>query len=147
MPTRDSTTALLRSDTRTVTIDAAPEHVIAFVAEPGNLPAWAVGLCRGIRRAEEPGKWIVTTRKGEMPIRFVTNEQLGTIDFYFTPGPGAEAVAFSRVVPNGTGAEYVFTQFQPTGMPDELFDAQVHALAEELQVLRALIHARAACRT
>jgi hypothetical protein len=147
MPTGLSTSTVLRSDTRTVTIDAAPDHVIAFVAEAGNLPAWAVGFCRAIRPAEEPGTWIVTTAQGEMPIRFVANEQLGTIDFYFTPAPGAEAVAFSRVVPNGTGAEYIFTQFQPTGMPDEVFDAQVHALAEELQVLRALIHARGACRT
>jgi hypothetical protein len=57
-----------------------------------------------------------------------------------------EAAAFSRVVPNADGAEYVFTQFQSAGMPGEMFESQVTALVDELQVLRALMRARAACQ-
>jgi hypothetical protein len=129
-----------------VTIDAPATVVFAFLADPENLPRWAVGLCRAIRRdTEEAGRWIVTTAQGDLPIRYVTDSERGTVDFYLSPAPGLEAAAFSRVVPNGEGAEYVFTQFQAPWMTDEVFERQVHALIEELQVLRGLIQARTAC--
>jgi hypothetical protein len=139
-----------RSDTRAVTIEAAANDVFDFVADPENLPRWAVGFCRSIRRDREAGagaseRWIVTTAQGDLPIRYVTDRELGVVDFYLSPAPGAEAAAFSRVLPNGDGTEYVFTQFQARGTPDVVFEGQVRALVEELQVLRSLIRARVAC--
>jgi hypothetical protein len=83
--------------------------------------------------------------QGEVGIRYVTDRALGVIDFYLSPAPGVEAAAFSRVLPSGRGAEYVFTQFQGPGVPDEAFTGQMAALGEELHVLRALVRARAAC--
>ena len=90
---------------------------------------------------------MVATASGEISMRYETNESAGTIDFRFSPAAGVDAVAFSRVVPNGHGSEYIFTQFQLDAMPNEVFEGQVRALVEELQVLRALIQARSACRT
>jgi hypothetical protein len=90
---------------------------------------------------------MVTTATGEVAIRYELNQAAGTIDFRFSPVSGLEASAYSRVVPNGDGAEYTFTQFQFAGMPNDVFEGQVRALADELQVLRGLIHARNACRT
>ena len=84
---------------------------------------------------------------GEVAVRYVTDRDLGTIDFYLSSAPGIEVPAFSRVVPNGDGAEYIFTQFQVPGISDDVFEAQVSALKEELIVLRAIMHAQAACRT
>jgi hypothetical protein len=133
----------LRSDTQAVSIDAPAEQVFDFVADPENLPTWAVGFCRAICRAGDG--WLVTTAQGEVGIRYVTDRALGVIDFYLSPAPGVEAAAFSRVLPSGGGAEYVFTQFQGPGVPDEVFAGQVAALGEELHVLRALVRARAAC--
>jgi hypothetical protein len=142
-----SDVATMRADTRTVTIDAPADQVFDFVADPENLPRWAVAFCRAIRRADEPGaeRWIVTTAQGEVPIRYVTDRTLGMIDFHFAGPSGLEDVARSRVLANGAGAEYVFTQFQAPGMSDEIFEGQVRALVEELQVLRGLIQARAVC--
>ena len=134
-----------RSDTQSVTIDMPPSHVFAFIADPENLPSWAVGFCRGIRRDAAAGQWIVTTTQGDVPIRFVTLETAGTIDFYFTPAPGVELAAFSRVIPNGAGSEYIFTQLQSMGMSDEVFEGQMRALAGELRVLQGLLQARATC--
>ena len=134
-----------RPDTQSVTIEVAPSHVFAFLAEPENLPLWAVGFCRSIRQDTGADRWIVTTTQGDVPIRFAALEAAGTIDFYFTPVPGAELAAFSRVVPNGDGSEYIFTQFQSSGMPDEVFEAQVRALTGELRVLQGLLMARATC--
>jgi hypothetical protein len=136
----------LRSDTRAITIEAAAKEVFAFAADPENLPRWAVGFCRAIRPdLGTPGRWIVTTAQGDVALRYVIDAAFGAIDFYLAPAPGVELPAFSRVVPNGEGAEYVFTQFQSPGMPDDVFEGQVRALVEELQVLRGLIMARAAC--
>lgn len=139
-------TGTTRSDTRSVTIEAPPRAVFRFVADPRNLPYWAVGFCRSIRR-DEQDRWLVTTASGEIAMRYETNEPAGTIDFRFSPADGIEVTAFSRVLPNGHGSEYVFTQYQFDGMPNEVFEGQIRALEAELQVLRGLIHARAACRT
>ncbi|MBI3402258.1 MAG: SRPBCC family protein [Acidobacteria bacterium] len=132
-----------QTNTQTVSIAASPTHVFEFIADPETLRLWAVGFCRRIRR--EGATWIVTTAQGDMPIRYETDRGRGTIDFYFSPAPGVEIAAFSRVVPNGNGAEYVFTQFQAPGMPDAAFAAQVSALTEELRVLSSVIRARAVC--
>jgi hypothetical protein len=140
---KNSTT--LPSDTKAVNIDARPDDVFDFLADPANLPQWAVGFCRSIRRDGE--RWIVSTATGQVGIRYVTDRVLGVIDFYISPGPGIESAAFSRVLPSGDGAEYVFTQFQTPGMTDEVFDGQVQALVEELHILQGLFRARGACST
>ncbi len=133
----------MRSNTQHITINVDHRTLFEFLADPNNLPRWAVGFCRAIRR--DGDHWFVQTSQGEVAVRYVTHADLGVVDFYLSPAPGIEVDAFSRIVPNGDGAEYVFTQFQAPGMPDEAFEAQVSALKEELVVLRALMHAQAAC--
>lgn len=133
----------MRSNTQHITINVDRRTLFEFLADPNNLPRWAVGFCRAIRR--DGDHWFVQTSQGEVAVRYVTHADLGVVDFYLSPAPGIEVDAFSRIVPNGDGAEYVFTQFQAPGMPDEAFEAQVSALKEELVVLRALMHAQAAC--
>ncbi len=85
------------------------------------------------------------TTGGEVPIRVEADAARGTIDFHMAVAPRGEAIAYSRVVPDGAGAEYVFTQFQGPGMPDEVFAAQRAALAEELALLPILFRAQLAC--
>ena len=133
----------MRTDTQTVTIPASYERVFAFLAEPANLPRWAVGFARDIRRNGDG--WIVATGHGEMPIRYETEPRYGIVDFHLMPAPGVDAVAHSRLVANGDGVEYVFTQFQTPGISDEMFQGQVAALKDELEVLRVLFRAQAAC--
>lgn len=133
----------MKSNTEHVTINVDPRHLFAFLADPSNLPRWAAGFCRSIR--QDGDRWFVQTPQGEVAIRYVTDPGLGIIDFHMAPGPDIEAASFSRVLPNGDGSEYVFTQFQTPGMPDSVFEAQVRALKEELVVLKALMHAQAVC--
>jgi hypothetical protein len=128
----------MRSDTQTITIGAPAKEVYAFVAEPGNLPRWAVGFAREIR--PEDDHWQVRTGSGaEVRLRFRTDAELGIVDFVMEPAPGVVAVAYSRVLPHGDGADVVFTQQQTPGMADDSFDAQVAALGHELTVLKALL--------
>jgi hypothetical protein len=88
-----------RADTQAVSIPASSDEVFRFLADPENLPRWAVGFARGIRL--DGVQWIVATQQGELPIRYESDATRGTIDFHMTTAPGVEAVAFSRVVPNG----------------------------------------------
>ena len=127
----------MRSDTRSVTIDAAPRAVLGFVADPANLPRWAIGFAKDVRF--DDGRWVVGTGRGEVGLSVDVDERSGTVDFRMEPGPGVEAVAYSRVVPNGTGAEYVFTQFQQPGTPDEVFGQLGETVAHELVALKALL--------
>ena len=127
----------MRSDTQTVTIDAHPQDVLAFVGDGGNLPRWAIGFATSVRPSG-PG-WIVTTSQGEVPTTVDVDEGTGTVDFRMRPAPNLEATAFARVVPNGAGAEFVFTQLQQPGMPDEVFDQLAAAVGHELVALKALL--------
>jgi hypothetical protein len=133
----------MRTDTQTITLPVSADEAFAFLARPENLPRWAVGFARGFRR--EGDGWIVETAQGEMPIRVAADAAQGTIDFHMRLAQGLEAVAYSRVVPNDSDAEYVFTQFQLPGMADEVFAAQRAALAEELGILPILFRAQVAC--
>jgi|SRR5687768_10214981 len=126
----------MRADTRCVSIEAPPAEVFKFVADPANLPRWAVGFAKSVR--QQAGAWLVQTAGGEFRLRVAADASSGVVDFWISPAPGLEALAASRIIPRGPGAEYVFTQFQAPGMPDEVFDASVRALQHELAVLKAI---------
>lgn len=132
----------MRTSTHSITIAARPEDVFAFVADPEKLPTWAIGFAKGIRR--ENGGWLVRTGSGqELPIRVDADTERGTVDYHMSLAPGVEVPATTRVVPNGDGAEYVFTMFQPPELPAEVFEAQIAELARELVVLKA--HVESSC--
>jgi hypothetical protein len=127
----------MRSDTQSVTIGARPRDVLAFVADGANLPRWAIGFAKAVRSSGPV--WVVTTGQGEVAMSIAVNEAAGTVDFHTPPEPGAQAAAYARVIPNGEGAEFVFTQMQQRGVPDEIFAGLVAAVGHELVALRALL--------
>ena len=127
----------MRSDTQNVTIDAAPERVFAFVADGLNLPRWAIGFAKSVRK--DPSGWIVRTAQADVPTTIAANNETGTVDYRMEPAPGMTATAYARVVPNAEGAEFMFTQFQQPGMPDEVFDRLVATVGHELSSLKALL--------
>lgn len=127
----------MKADTRTVGIHTSVERAVDFLADPTNLPRWAVGFAKDVRRDHD--RWIVSTGSGEMAVRVVADRASGVVDFFLSPSPGIEVLAASRVVAAGEGVEYVFTQFQSPGMPDDVFARNVQALTRELTVLKALL--------
>src|SRR5262245_30966038 len=127
----------MRSDTQSITIDAAPEHVVAFVRAAENLPRWAIGFAKEVRR--DADSWTVMTGRGAVGLTIETDEARGTVDFWMRPERDLEAAAYSRVLPNGNGAEFVFTQFQQPGTSDEMFVGLVATLGHELLALKALL--------
>jgi uncharacterized protein YndB with AHSA1/START domain len=132
----------MRANTQSITIEASPADVFACVADLEQLPRWAIGFAKDVRR--EDGRWYVRTGSGdELEVRARTSPEHGVVDYLMSPHPGVEVPAATRVVPNGDGAEYVFTMFQPPGMPDPLFEQQAAELGRELIVLKA--HLESSC--
>ena len=127
----------MRADTKTMSIEAEPDRVFQFLADPTQLPRWAVGFAKAVR--QEGVRWVVTTGTGEVAMRVRAEPESGVVDFVMTLAPGVEVVASSRVLARGSGAEYVFTQMQPPGMSDEAFARSAAAVAHELTVLKALL--------
>ena len=74
-----------------------------------------------------------------MGLTTAVDDAAGTVDFCMEPSPGVAATAYTRVVPNGGGAEFVFTQFQQPGVPDDVFGQLVGAVSHELVALKAIL--------
>src|SRR5215510_2773505 len=128
----------MRADTQTISIQSPADAVFAFVADPANLTRWAIGFAKDV--TADVDVWLVTTGDGEqVSLRPVTDEALGVVDFHMVMPGGIESVAWSRVVPRGEGSEFLFTQVQVSGMPDELFDGFVDTVEHELTTLKALM--------
>ncbi len=127
----------MRADTQSITLNEDWRKVFAFVADPSNLSRWAFHFCKAVE--PEGNSWRVDTPAGPVRLRCLADQSTGTIDFHLSPAPGVEFAAVSRVVPNGDGAEYVFTQFQAPDMPDHAFESQARALGEELLRLKELV--------
>jgi Polyketide cyclase / dehydrase and lipid transport len=123
-----------RSDTQTISIDAPPAAVLSVVGDPARLPAWAPDFARAVRRHGEG--WVVDTGAGELHIDVRVSRELRTVDFLAAGlAAGVEIGAFSRVVPNGAGSVYIFTQFLG---PDDDLDHRRAVVAGELQTVRRL---------
>ncbi len=126
----------MRANTKTISIAANQQKVVKFLCDPENLPRWAVGFAKRVRR--EKGGWLVETGNGDVGIRIVGDPRTGVIDFWMSPAEGVEILAASRAIPRGDESEYTFTQFQAPGMPDDVFEKNVRAVEHELTVLKAI---------
>lgn len=125
------------SRTVSVSIDCDPGKVYGFVADPENLPSWARGLGRSVRKSD--AGWIVETPQGPMAIRFVPKNDLGVLDHVVSPAPGDEVYVPMRVVPNGSGSQVLITIFQPPDMSDEQFAEDARLVERDLQALKTVL--------
>lgn len=125
---------LSHSHTRSVSIAADPGEVLAFLADPHNLPRWAPSFARSV--TERDGQLLVDTGQGDLPISLSVSQEQGTVDVLSVANP--RVGAFSRVLPNGDGSEYLFTMLFAPDADAAAVDAQMAVVDEELQAVRAL---------
>jgi hypothetical protein len=127
-----------RASTRSISIDVPPQVVLDLVADPTQLPRWAPAFARAVR----PGggdHWLVHTGDREVRVRIRVSRELGTVDFLMGDAPPGLALgAFTRVIPNGSGTEFIFTRFHSDSTSDIEMAEQEAVLAVELQTVRAL---------
>jgi hypothetical protein len=133
------TITLDRCETRSISIAAAPADVLAVVGDARRLPEWAPDFARAVR--PDGDAWIIDTGAGDLRVDLRVVPELGTVDILRGDPPRG---AFSRVLPNGDGSEYLFTLFFPEGTDAAAVDAQMATVDAELETVRALSEARSA---
>ncbi|TDK38691.1 SRPBCC family protein [Rhizobium deserti] len=121
-----------------VTIEKPWKEVYAFARAPENLPQWASGLATGISREGE--EWIVDGGPiGQVRVRFAADNEFGIIDHTVTMEDGSSVFNPLRVMPNGNGAELIFTLFWHAGLDAEGFEADAAHVLKDLQTLKTLV--------
>ena len=126
-----------RSETQSISISVPPPVVFELVADPHRLPDWAPDFARTIR--PDGDEWIVGTGEEETRIVVRVSSVHGTVDFLAAGLPaGVEIGAFSRVVANGRGSEYAFTQFFADDVSEAEITRRKAVVSAELQRVREL---------
>ncbi|TFV60705.1 SRPBCC family protein [Mycobacterium sp. PS03-16] len=124
-----------------VWIDAAPDVVYDFAADPATWPRWAAGLAAGGLRQSAEG-WVADSPMGPVTVEFAPANAFGVLD-HLVRLPSGEAVYNPlRVVPAGPGerrCEVVFSLRRRAGMTDAEFEADATAVAADLEALRRLV--------
>jgi hypothetical protein len=125
---------LNHSHTRSISIAADPAEVLDFLANPHNLPRWAPAFAHSV--TERDGQLLIETGQGELPITVSVSPEQGTVDVLSAVEP--RVGAFSRVVPNGDGSEYLFTLFFAPDAEEAAVEAQMAVVDQELEAVRGL---------
>ncbi|MDX3925301.1 MAG: SRPBCC family protein [Shinella sp.] len=114
------------------------KEVYAFASKPENMPLWASGLASGLTRDGED--WIGDGGPvGKVRIRFTPPNDHGVLDHTVTMDSGLVVENALRVVPNGDGAEVMFTLLRLEGMDDAAFEADAAHVKKDLATLKALL--------
>jgi hypothetical protein len=133
------TTSQDRAESRSISIAAPPAAVLALVADARRLPEWAPAFARGVQ--PDGDAWLIDTGEGQVRITVRVSPEHGTVDLLSATDPTRGA--FSRVLHNDGGSEYLFTLFFPDGTADAAIARQMATVEDELEAVRALCEAQA----
>jgi hypothetical protein len=118
----------MRTETRSIAIAAPPDAVLDYVGDARKLPHWAPAFTRSV--AAEGEHWRVDAGLIDQRV----SRERGTVDIVAASDP--RRGVFTRVLPNGDGSEYLFTQFFPDGTPEEAVQQQLAVVEGELRTIR-----------
>lgn len=112
--------------------------VYDFAASPDNMPQWASGLSTTMRKDGED--YVADGGPiGEIRVRFAPRNDFGVIDHTVTLESGVTVHNALRVVPNGDGAEVMFTLLQLPGMDDQAFAGDAAHVRADLERLKTIM--------
>ncbi|MCD1263575.1 polyketide cyclase [Shinella sumterensis] len=122
-------------------IDRDWRAVYAFAAKPENMPLWASGLASGLTR--DGDDWIADGGPiGNVRVRFAPANDFGVIDHTVILPDGRVVENALRIVPNGDGAEVMFTLLRQPDMDDAAFESDAAHVARDLDALAKLMEDR-----
>lgn len=122
-------------------IDRDWRAVYAFAAKPENMPLWASGLASGLTR--DGDDWIADGGPvGNVRVRFAPANDFGVIDHTVTLPDDRVVENALRIVPNGDGAEVMFTLLRQPDMDDAAFESDAAHVARDLHALARLMEDR-----
>jgi uncharacterized protein YndB with AHSA1/START domain len=129
-----------RAETRTISVAAPPERVVEYLSDARRIPEWAPGFATAVAH-EHDDVWRVETGAGSQRVVVRAAPEHGVVDVVSADAP--HLGLFTRVVPNLTGAEVVFSLFFPEDTEPSAVDAQLTVLDEELRTVREHVEAGA----
>ncbi|MBP1882245.1 SRPBCC family protein [Sinorhizobium mexicanum] len=112
-------------------------EVYAFMADHEKMPLWASGLSSGLTR--DGDEWVAPGPLGNARVRFAPDNDFGVVDHLVTLESGLKAHNALRVVPNGDGAEVMFTLLRQPDMSDEQFAADAAWVEKDLAALKSIM--------
>lgn len=128
----------MTAHTTTARFKASPEKLFDYVGTIENLPKWATGYCKSIRKDGDDYK--IETPMGEMFQRFDVDAARGTIDMYGGPTKEAMWCWPARVTSDNMGGSVLaFTCVQMPDQPDTEFEGQCATLLEEFENIRRAV--------
>lgn len=127
-----------RSVIKSVRIACDPERAFDYLADLANWPAWAIVNVKSTRPTKDSEWWDMMTPHGAARIRMRAERRHGILDHDFHD-PQAAWTVYARVIPNGTGAEFMMTFFQPQSFTDSFFDEQIKLVDVELEKLKEIL--------
>ena len=129
----------MKNRTVTITVAASYDEVFRFLANPENLPTWALSFCKSIRKESE--SWIVATPQGaRLAFAIDADRSSGCIEML--AGPTLDTLeSFPVRVYKADSGETVasFTMFKSSrpGFSDAMFEMHFRALVKEVGSLVA----------
>jgi hypothetical protein len=123
------------AQTRSIAIAAPPPAVLQLLADGARLPEWAPRFASAAR--PEGDDWLIDSAGQEFRIRIKTSPDHGTVDF--VSADDEQVGAFTRVIPNTEGSEFLFTLLFGPGTDQVAIDAQMEVVEGELEAVRALV--------
>jgi hypothetical protein len=126
-----------RTETRSIAIAAPPEAVLAVVGDARRLPDWAPAFATAVE--PDGDHWLIGSGDARFPIAVNVSAEHGTVDLVSTTDPTRGA--FTRVVHNQGGSEYLFTLSFPVDTDPEAIRAQMETVETELETVRTLVEA------
>ena len=121
-----------------IAIERNWHDVSRFMLNPENMPKWAGGLATGLERRGD--YWVADGGPiGEVEVRFAPPNDYGVADHDVTLPDGTMVQNALRVVPNGDGAEVMFTLLRQPSMSDTDFEADAAHVSKDLLALKALL--------
>jgi Polyketide cyclase / dehydrase and lipid transport len=127
-----------RAETRTISIDAPPSTVFAFLSDARKLPEWAPKFAPTV--APVGDDWAIGSGAGSFVIRLRAASGAATVDIV---SPEAETRgAHMRVLHNGRGSEFIFTLIFPVGTSEAVIAQQMRVVEGELRTVREICEAQ-----
>ncbi len=128
------TEILRKVTTQTVSINTDYDQAFDYISNPLNQQEWAFNFIKEVKPTNDG--FLALTPYGEVPLEFHSDKKTGIIDVVLDKG---EPIP-TRLIKNQSGCEYIFTLFQPKGMPETVWRKEgIPGLKEELETLKLIL--------
>lgn len=126
---------LKNTTTQFVSINASYDKVFDYLKNPLLYKDWSINFIKDV--IVENNETFAITPMGKTKFWVKGDKSTGNIDIFM--GAGRHPTP-TRLLPNGDGVTYLFTLFQPDGMPDIIWNEQgIPSLVEELETLKNIM--------